>query len=431
LSHDLQNRNIKNECFVIEDNLKVQFTQCAGDNTETSNFLKISDDCEPEITLDFNSSCLRVGETATMTFSVRIGPAGGIPLKNQRIVISVPDGFKVTPEEPETDEGGIATSTIECLSDNAEGDIDYMLLSDYYLTEISASAGGELEYNRIAPKRIQVKGIPRHIKSCPKVASIELIQPSVFYFDVNDTPILLMHCFDDQGQSTPCNCKDTEYVIESFGNQNVVSVVNGILTATNPGYALIKVRCTDWDGSVVESSNSVGLSVSYQGRINAEGEIDWNNYDYGCCCDLDGDQMMEHCWRMEYTGYIDMKFWLHYDSTRPAFGKITGGCETQTWDMYREPSNCRSDSYEYVLTSLTNYESNTTTGEILQGQSFFINFAIYQWPSAGCVKISNDALPNDIDVGGQLSGDSVLISGIDYVAHACFEHVITGTGVLH
>lgn len=384
---DYVGRRAIGECFAIKDELTVTFTQCPGNNVQTVNFREIGKDCIPKIEHSITKSCLAIGESAVMTFKVTIGPSpdNSIPLENQTIFISVPDGMTITDPEPKTDKFGIASVTVTRATENGLGKIDYILLANYYLSEISASAGGATEYSPSFPKSAQAKGTPQIISDadCGQVYYVEIHSDQETDGDGEkrgETYHLTCDCYDSYRAKVDCG-KVVYSIASYYPSEGAVSVdpSSGVVTCNKPGVAEIKATA-----SGVVSTYNAFFTVAYEGDLILNGVTDHNTF-YVCGCREDYDATGKWRWyTVSWSVKLHFYFWLSKLDEAP-FGDVEG---ENRYVYTINDSRCNNatfiepvDGFDFSWSGWT--FSSIATHQAIFGEEFSVSYAYFDYQGWG------------------------------------------------
>lgn len=423
-AYDYTGQQGSKECYVNSDKTTVAFLDCPGKLVGKAEIQEIGKDCKPVLKHSMDKNCLNIGESTTVTVTVTIG---GKVLKDQEIQFyNLPSGLAINKTSDKTNENGQAQFIITCLIENFYGTIQYKANYNYYLEVMAVSEGSTVENIKNYPQTGDVFN-EFQLKTCQILTSITLFQPPSGFLDTGDVYTISKNCLDQFGKSMAC---DTKYAVGEYpeGNIGVVSIAaTGEVTALKPGFVKIKA----YSGNI--ESNSIGLSVSYQGDVTMSKTINWNDFTSGCCCPMDMEQNdLKNCWIMNYSGSMHVKFYLGWDESR--FAQATfEGCETISYTI-NEPSLCRSDTFYNYIYTFEEGKTHQTTGDILLGTPFYIGFMISQAPSEdeNCENIDFLKVVDwPMTVFGTLTSPSTItITSVSWVPDGCVPKVHDGTGVL-
>jgi hypothetical protein len=405
--YDIVGKRASGECFAIKDDLSVTFTQCTGDNVATANFREIGDKCSPKITHEITKSCLAVGESAIMTFKVTIGPGGDndLPLENQTIVISVPDGMTVSDPEPKTDIAGVATVTVTRVAEVGVGNIDYILLAEYYLSEITATSEGVTEHVKSFPKSFQAKGSQEMLAApCGSQVTTVLLSANenTKQLKKGDSRTLSCKCFDQNSNEIDCGTVVYSIVPGSAyptGGAIAVDPSVGMVACLGPGVATVQAVA-----SGVPSRNDIFFSVAYQGSIVMNGVTD-HNISKGCGCEEDGN-IPPYIWKWYVvTWSVDLNFylWLSELNNIP-YGYVEGVNRYEYTIDY--DSRCKNATFVEQIEGLnfspSGYPfSDGTTRDVISGADFALDYC--WWDFRGFGNLQNIVLSCNMNSSGGIS----------------------------
>ena len=416
--YDIIGKRASGECFAITDDLTVTFTQCSGDNIATANFREIGDKCSPKITHEITKSCLAVGESANMTFKVTIGPGGenDLPLENQTINISVPDGMTVSDPEPKTNSSGTATITVTRLTEGGVGKIDYILLAEYYLSEITATAEGVTEHVNQFPKSFQAKG-SQEIYDPPCGSQVTTVYLSANEnakkLKVGDSRALTCKCFDQNSNEIDCGTVVYSVVPGSAYPTDGAIAVNpedGGVACLKPGVATVQAVA-----SGIASRNNIFFSVAYQGSLLMTGVTD-HNIEKGCGCQEDIDNP-PYIWKWYVvTWSVDLHFYLWLSELNEIpYGYVEGVNHYEYTIDY--DSHCNNATFIEPVDGL-NYSpsgypfSDETTSRVVSGADFTLDYCWWDYRGFGYLQ--------DIVLTCNMNSFGVISTHVSYFwPHGC------------
>lgn len=415
---DIIGKRASGVCFVVKDDLTVTFTQCPGNNVATANFREIANVCIPKITHEITKSCLAVGESANMTFRVTIGPGGrdDLPLENQTIVISVPDGMTVSDPEPKTNSSGTATVTVTRLNESGIGSIDYILLAEYYLSEITATSEGVTEHVNEFPKSFQAKG-SLEISAAPcgsQVTTVVLsVDDNANNLKVGNTRTLTCNCFDQN--SNKIDCGTVEYYVvpgSAYPTEGAITVdpAGGGVTCLKPGAATVQAVA-----SGIASNNNIFFSVAYEGSILMNGVTD-HNIHYGCGCreDFDNPPYIWKWYVVTWSVNLHFYLWLNEKDKIP-YGYVEG---VNSYDYKIDfDSHCKNATVIEQIDGLdfspSGYPfSDGTTSEVISGADFTLDYCWWDYRGFGYLQ--------DIVLACNMNSSGVISAHVSYFwPHGC------------
>jgi hypothetical protein len=414
-AHDFIGSYGSTDCYVSSDQTQVAFLDCPGKPTETARIQEIGEYCKPKVKSYFDKPCLNNGESATMTIEVTIG---GMSLSNQHITLNLSAGLSTKSLLVVTDKSGQAQFTVTCNDPNfADGNIYYKVYFDYYLQTVEASANGSSENNNSFEEKGEIEG-SQPIKGCPVLNSISLSLGNPFMAIKDGGQQLTVQCYDKNGALMDCGA--VEYILSSIPQGGVVSVdQNGVITALKPGVANIIARSKN---SGIES-NSVSVSVAYEGDMNLSKTQDWTLYGYGCGCKPDSVRTFDWAWYiLNYTGNIHIQFWLNTDSNQVALARFDG---SQRIDYTINSPICKDTSIYQVTSSIGYWSTDLDTKDVIQGTPFNITFNYNYWPAYSNFQPIPGFTPleDKITMYGHMSTGVVIIDSINFTPEGCVDRV--------
>jgi hypothetical protein len=397
--------------MVVSNNVEATFLDCKDKPVSKDYVHEISENCIPVVKLiGIDKTCLpNKGDEAKLTFKMSIG---GLPLEKNTITVLLPPGIYRAKDGAEsfdlpTDVDGLAEVTIKSAADNVAGTIRWKAYPHYFLRVIEASGPSGTESHKEYEKLVDPPLEGSQKIECP-VTYIYLEQPDNFQKDVGDPYTLKAFC---------SGCPDLEYFIHSeYGNSGVATVdrKTGVVALLKPGVVYFYAK------SAGIISNTIGLSVSYQGTLILSKKINWNNYNSGCCCPKDDKK---NCWIMTYDGTLHFKFYLNIIKDKRAFAWLDNGCESIDY-FITKPSKCKDTTIYKVMRS-EYYVTDIITSDIVDGGgSFWLDINYDYWPGAGCKQIPGTTpLLNQIHLIGSFTSGVINISNIRYIPEGCVAQV--------
>jgi hypothetical protein len=412
MSHDFIGSYASGDCNVNSDEDQVAFLDCPGKPTGTSRIQEIGKYCKPQVAHSIDKDCLSRGESATMTINVTIG---GLPLSDQHITINLPAGLSTPGLLIVTDNFGNARFTVTCNADNFTGTISYKVYIEYYLQVVEASADGRTETGKNFKQTLEIEGAQKIGCVIPQIKFIELTRPDGYKMHVNETVQLSSICRDEHG--SPVNCGILEYYVSSSAGGGAVDIdASGIIKALKPGIVFIKAL-----SSGIES-NSVGISIAYEGTLTCSRETDHSIYNQ---CGCKNPETNKWDWYdLTFSGSYAMAFWLNIDLDADPSAEING-LNTITYEITSD--YCKDTLiYEQVKSEVYSLDidqdlNRVLTQDVIDGKEFGITF----W--------YNDFryLNNFISLGGHMNQSGMISITIKrYIPDECVLY-IDGSCVLN